>query len=302
MNKKVEGTIQLDGLIEGKLGDIEDAEERLRDWIASAGAERLSFSLEIQGNSFSILASGDPIAAAALGPDPAGRISGLLRELMNVFPPTGRAGLFSTLRSVEYRPGQEVQTIYLIGPGDVNVQERIIDAETVAAPQAASPREKLRLVLMGLLAAVAVFGISTLFIDYRGTLSRLRDSLRPMSAEMIAVEAGDFAEYFTIEGKEIDRRHEALVLKIKRLDAFPLTDEDVDAAITAAGGSTTKRLALEALLKGYVRCEYYDAKGAYLGHEPLRIKAIAQAGEGEPARVPVGIPSKQPVRKIVLTY
>jgi len=302
---KIEGTLVLDGLIEGRLGGVEQAEDRLEDWVSLAREAGLPFSLEITGNRFSLLAGGTPIEVARLGPDPTARIADALRELLRVFTPDAGAGVFSTVRSTEYRPGQEVQTLYLVGPqGDVQEQQRTVEAETVAPRRPRTRREKVRLVLTGLAIAGVLVGLSALVVPYRDILFRLKGRMLPLSTKDLSVEAPAFEGLFTLgEERKLDRKRGALVLQATPAADLPRTDDEFTRAIEAARDSARRRLALEALLRGYLRCEYFDGEGAFLGASWVRVKALRMAApRSRGATLYVPLPRDLPVRRIVLTY
>ena len=103
MSDKVEGTVVLDGLLEGKLPPTPDAADRLREWIRDVRSLGVRFSLDIEGGAFSILPENRPISVSAFGEAPADAIVNALNQLLKVFPVGQRGQLFSTLRSVEYR-------------------------------------------------------------------------------------------------------------------------------------------------------------------------------------------------------
>jgi len=150
MSEKVEGTVVLDGLIEGKLPDEPGAEEVLRQWLDFAASLKLKFNLEMDGNSFSILADDKPIPAEDLGPRPEERIADALGQLVKAVAAQQGRRVFSTLRSTEYLPGCEVQTIYGLGPdGTVQRSERTLQAETTPPPRRLTRREKGKALFTG---------------------------------------------------------------------------------------------------------------------------------------------------------
>ena len=300
MTRRVEGTFILDGLVEGPLPDQPDAEERLRGWVALAGSRGLRFSLEVEGARFSILADNRP-REAARWPDGVGDpMAEALRDLLVIFPREQRAGLVSTVRSVEYRPGQEVQTLYAVRPdGQIRVQERRIDAETVAPPEPVSSRAKLKLAGLGVAVALAAFGISALFVDYGKLFDSVVESLTPFDADKLQVEAGRFGDYFTIEKKAGGRGNRSVVLTLKRTRRYPTDAAATEKLAAEAGKGLAGRLALEAVVKGYVRCEYFDAKGLLLG---FSIERIADLRDKETIDLALPMPRNGRLVRVVLTY
>jgi len=63
MSDKTEGTIVLDGLIEGRLPDDPSIEDKLEQWLEFVGQLGLRFNLEVTGSSFSLLPDSTPVRA-----------------------------------------------------------------------------------------------------------------------------------------------------------------------------------------------------------------------------------------------
>lgn len=300
MSEKVEGTIVLDGLIEGKLPDTPGAEQLLREWIEFAAGASLKFSLELEGASFNILAANTPIAAGPLGPKPAVQIAGTLAELLKVFPPGQGHGAFSTLRSVEYRRGMAVQTLYTIAAdGTVNTQERTVDAQTTAPPEPVSRREILRMAVFGVGVAAIVLAVSSIFVDYGDLWARIVEGATPFRAEELKVDAAAFKDYFTVESKAKARGGKAVVLTLKRTKDFPLDAAAIDKLPAAKGDSLTARLALEAIARGYVRCERFGKDDEFLGFTMQRISGLRQT---ETIQLAIPLPIKKRLTRLAITY
>lgn len=277
MNDKTEGTLVLDGLLEGKSSRLPELGDRLREWIAAAESLGLRFSLETDGNSFSILADNRTVQADDLDPVPSERIAAALNELLKVFSNEEQKQIFSTLRSVEYRRGMEVQTLYAVGPdGKIHTRERIIDASTTPAPRRLTRKEKLRIGAVGLLVAGLVFSISAIFVDYRALFRSIIEDITPLDAEVLKVDMESFKDYFTVEKRAYDRRNKAVVLTLKRGKAFPLNESDFKRLLAGAGEHLSARLTIEALARGYVLCEFYDNKNKFLGFSHQRISQLRE--------------------------
>ncbi len=275
MNERLEGTLVLDGLIEGKLPDRPDAKALLGEWIAAAAGAKLRFHLEIDGESFNLLADKRPIEAAELGPAPADAIAEALGELLKIFPPGAPGEVLSTLRSVEFRPGREVQTLYAVGAGGrIEARQRTVDAKTTPRPEPMTGRQKLRLALVGVLVALLVLAVSAIFVDYRALFGRIFEQIAPFDAEAVAVNAPAFGGYFAVEKKASARGGSALVLTLKRGKDFPTKAADYDRLLKRAGESLPDRLAVEALARGYVRCECFDKKGKFLDWSVHRVSGL----------------------------
>ena len=274
MAEKVEGTFYLDGLIEGPIPSVPDAEEKLRTWTRQTARQNLRFSLEVDGGTFSLLGSTHRVPVDTLIESPKHAVIHAMEELLRAFPPTERTNLVSTVHSIEYRVNLEVQTLYAIGPdGSVQTRQRNVETKTTAPPQPLSRKQKLKMVLMGLLITVALVGISAFFIDYRGMIADIVDELTPLDVTQIEVNTDPFTEYFTISQKTINKKNRTLVLTLHREAGFPLNVSELQRAYDQAT-KLPLRLTLEALAQGYVRCERFDKDGLFLDVSLVRIEPL----------------------------
>jgi hypothetical protein len=300
MSQQIEGTIILDGLLEGRFAGGAFTAADLRQWAGRAARRNLHVSVETDGDSFSVLGERRAVAAGDLGEDPARAIAEALNELLADMPPQTRAGAMSTLRSIEYRKGEEVQTLYALGPGGaVEVRQRVVDAKTTAPLKPPTRGQKLRMALTGLGAAMLVFLASSVFVDYRAMFSRIVENVMPFNAADVVVDIGPYGECFTVAKKELAGGGKALVLTLKRGKAFPLTDGDVQRLFDQAKDAPS-RLVADSLARGYVRCECFDKDGKFLCFSMLRIAGLRKDQTQEAA---VPLPAEGPrVAKLVFTY
>jgi len=300
MKERVEGTIVLDGLLEGRLvGDTFTAAD-LRRWAERAAEKHLHFSVEVDGGTFSILGLRTAVASDDVGMDPARVIAAELEDLLADMPLEVRSSALSTLRSTEYRKGEEIQTLYVLVPGGgLDVRQRSVQADTAAPAEPLTGKQKVRIALVGLAVAVAIFLVSSVFVDYRAMLSRAAESFTPLSAADIAVDTGPFAGSFTVAKKELSRDPKALVLTLKRTDSYPRTDEDLQKRFDQAKDIRSHML-VESLARGCVRCECFDKEGKFLYSAIVRIGELRSKEKLEAA---VALPAEGPrVAKVVLTY
>ncbi len=303
MTTRVEGTLVLDGLIEGAVPRTDDGEALLRKWVQFAAASHLHFSVEFEGPSFSILPDDRPIPVERIGGDPARRIRETLQELLKIFPAgPPRGAVFSTLHSTEYRPHLEVQTLYVIQPdGTVDARQRTATARTVPPPRPLSLRQRLAMVAVGLVLAAALLGLSALFVDYGALLRGIDEGLHPFDADGTTVENGPFTAYFTVDRVRPVGGGRAALLTLRRTPAFPTCPETIDDLLRAGRQSESPRdlLAAEALAQGYVRVELFGAHGQFVGFSLHRIAALRT---DETVELLVPLPSDRRVTRIVLTY
>lgn len=295
MSENVEGTFVVDGLIEGRLPARPDADRLIRAWAAFAEQSGRRFHVEVEGNTFSLLPDNTPRRASET--DPARAIAAIFEELLKLFRPAEAQCVLSTLRSVEYRRGQAVQSLYMLRPdGTLEVRQRSVPMPTVPPPRAARLRDKLRPASAGVAAAaLLLLAVSAWFIDYRTILRTAWRAWVPPDAAAVRVENGAFEEFFHVEKRTLTHSGE-WVLSLRRTERFPRTPEQA-AALNAAESNASRRLALQALAVGYIRCEYLDEEGRFLGGVPLRIKPLRQAETMEAAA-----PLPRGARQAVLTY
>lgn len=270
-----EGTIVFDGLIEGRVPADPDGERKVREWVSFAEKAGLSFQIQVEGDSFGLLASRTPVDAKALGPDPAARVTEALTQLVKALPVADRAEVFSTLRSVETRPGQEVQTVYVVaGGGRVESRERVVEAETLPPEPPVTTKEKVKVALIGLVVLVGVVGITSLFVDWRSVFSGLWHRVAPLSEEKVVVDGARFSDWLTVESKRVEGESRVVVVKVRRTARFPGAS---GSPADAPPADVEKRLAWEAVLRGWLRAEVFDEKGRFVSHDDVRVAGLKDA-------------------------
>lgn len=300
-HSNVEGTFRLDGLIEGRV-PAEGGVERLKEWVALARKTGLRFSLEVEGDSFSLLGEPDPVSAEGLAPKPAKAVQQALEQLARAFTADEATQLFSTLRSSEFAPGIEVQTVYAFQPGGgVEFREREVETETVAPIGPLTRKELVKRIGLGVLVFLAIFGISAIFVDYKALLGELTEAAMPVDESSLGLDATAFERWFVIEKVEARRikgGHE-FALTLKRTEQFPTGEELFEREYREAGSDYRRRLALDALARGYLRCEFYDAEDAFLGFGLARVADLRRAAT---IRIVVPLPKRVRPHRIVLRY
>ncbi|MCE5326761.1 MAG: hypothetical protein LLG01_10120 [Planctomycetaceae bacterium] len=300
MSNKIEGTLIVEGLIEGRLSQNPQARGDMQQWLAAAKGQGVTFSLEIDGNRFSLLGDNTPVHMSP-GVGPGDKIiTETLTALLELFPASERPALDSTVRSIEYRHNEEVQTLYVVGPdGRIHSTQRTAAARTVAPLQPLSVGGKLKLAGIGLGIAALAIGVSTLFIDYRAWFGDLSDRMLAVDANQIAVEASAFNTLLTVGAKKLTRQDQSVVLEVT-LDAakdFPADDAALEAMLKKPDLPLRKRLAVEALARGYVRCDIYDKKGAAIAAIMPRLPALV-AGKSAILQIPLPA-SVRPARILI---
>jgi len=300
MNANVEGTIIVEGMVEGTLPGVDSPETWLRDWVSLASQAGFRFSLEIEGGRFSLLADETPLSAARIGPDPADTLREALATFFSGIPQADRGSVFSTVRSVEFKPGTETQTLYTANPdGTVSVEQRTLQTQTVSPEKPLTREQKL----MGALIAVGVLSVVLVVLALTGVLQSVaRDFWRavvPLDTAVIEVDTSAYGGRLgSGEVKVAPGGQRMLVVVIERGDDYPESPADLEKALAEAA-NIGERLALEALAKGYIRCEVFDAKGKFYAQKSCRVKALATDDKVE---VLVPLPRRERPDRIVVTY
>jgi hypothetical protein len=273
MDERREGTFRLDGIIEGPVPGTTDGPVDLRRWASSATRNQVAFSLEVDGGTFSALAMDTVASVTAVG-SVEDAVSGQLDAMLQVFPPAQRTAVCSTVRSMEYQPGSEIQTLYAVGPdGQIHTEQRRIDAHTTRPPEPLTGKEKLRVGLTALMIFGVLFAISTIFVDYRGMWQNMKDKATSLDQEQIEWVNPAYKPYFVVDQAEFPKRS-LLRLTMSRTEAFPTTPEKLE-ALSASAKTVQDRLVVDALGRGYLRGEWADKEGKILGVVPLRIRGLS---------------------------
>jgi hypothetical protein len=260
----------LDGLIEGPLPDSDEAADTLNDWVHFSRQLGLNFKLDMDGNMFSLLADNAPFSASQLGPEPEGKVGEALEQLAEALSGPGPNRIFSTLRSVRYEPGEEVQAVYAMKPdGSVDVEQRSVEADTTEPAPPLSLKEKVQagLIAVGILALV--FGVTAFFVPYGQLWDRLVNTVTPTRVTEMDVDAGPLRGLLTFKPKEV--KGDVLWVEVDAGEGYPADEAALEAAWQAARTDPRMHLALESVMSGYVRCEMFDQEGKCVAIQSVRI-------------------------------
>ena len=300
MSEAIEGTLLLDGLIEGRLPDDPDVRDKVEQWVEFAKEVNLGFTCDITGSSFSLLPDNEPIQVSRLGDTPDDTIKQALDQLLEQLPADMRSGVFSTLRSCEYKRNEEVQSVYGVNPdGTIEVAKRTVEAETVAPPEPISLGTKVKFGLFGLLLAVVLIGMTYFLPGTNRLWKSAEQAVNPPEPSEIVVAEGAFKPYFTVSNKEVDGGKRKLIVTLKRTDAYPKNNKEIDAAAQAAGTSVSKRLVVEAIAKGYLRVDLLGPEVGYYATAELRIGALSKREE---IQVAVPLPTRHKLDRVYFRY
>ncbi len=148
---KTSGTFRIEGMLQGPMpNDGGECQSKINAWMAAAKQKGLAFSLDGTGGQFSLLAENRTMRSSTLadGGGVSASLKVIFEKALECFPVQDRMGLFSTLRSIEYRPGSEVQSIYaVVPPGSIDFQERVLDADTAVPAPELTQQGKIKIAL-----------------------------------------------------------------------------------------------------------------------------------------------------------
>jgi len=298
MSEKIEGTLILDGMMEGAPAGLEDLRDELQQWVERARELKFPFHLEIDGGSFNLLADPDAIEITELSEEPAEAVSLALNAFLEIFPPEQRVVILSTIRSMEYRKGEEIQTVYAVGPdGTIHTRQRILDTETTEAIQPLTRRDKIRLGIIGLGITALVVGISAFFVDYPAFFQNAIEKMTPLNPDTVQVEADRFTDYFSIQEKAKGPGSRSIVLTLQRTKTFPKTDDEVNQRAEKIKSDFVAGETLKAIHSGYLRFELFNKKDELVKSCQRRIAGLR---EKETVEVDLPLGSKGwPVRIVI---
>ncbi len=279
MSEKTIGTFVLDGLLQGDLpGGESNILNQVQAVISGLEEKGLSFSLEYQGNQFSLLPANDPLPQSLL---PNGNVTDgltqVLTEIIKPFPPPHRPRLLSTIRSVHYLPNEEVQAIYAINnAGIVECQTRSIDAATTAPPDKLTTAGKLQVALTGLAILLALFFLSSFFIDYKAWYQELTFKMTPLKPGDITLDAGAYAGLIQIKVSDIKWKR-GLILEAKRGPQWPSPDALVG---DLSQRKWTTFLSLQNIHRARLPYELRDKEGLLVRSSTLDISPLHEKATG----------------------
>ena len=297
-SRRIEGTFYLDGLLEGPLFSADD-ENIINAFVKQAKAAGLSFHAALDAGRFSLLADTQPVQIRPGGESADVRVVRCLNEFLKNYSPEECMKLMSTLRSVEYIPGHEVQTLYGIKPdGTAAVEQRTVRADTISPAQPPNWRYKLKLAVVLAVVLCAAIGVSSFFVPYRDIARRLIEQARPFKIQDLKVDAGDYAEFFSVEAMELDRCDEIIRILCKASQKYPATEDELNKLWKSSADSVSQRLAVEALKRNYVRCEFFDRDGDFRGQQLCYMRWKADKKEV----FTIVIPFRRYLGRVRITY
>ncbi len=254
---QLEDTYILEGMIQGPMPASGESAAKLEAIGSTLGGKNKHFSFQRESGQFSLLADEkvhdlrtlSPLALSSV-------IQQTLETLMEHFTPPERMRVYSTLRSREFRPGSELQTLYMVvPPGMVRVETRDTPAEVAARPRPMTGKEK---VFLGIAAAGMLalgISISAFFVDYGALFGRAITTLKGTKLESLKVETPGLDDYLKVEATGLNTTKDTLTLTLRR---GPKWTEGIQTTAPPASADWQTTLALGALRKRYVAVMLFD--------------------------------------------
>ena len=209
-----ENTYRLEGLIQGPLPPGPDGLSVIKKLTADFNRNGLRLSACFDDSQFKLTAENvtrDTEEIHPLEVDLMGHHA--LEKLLAAYPPELRMQVFSTLRSREYRPDLEVQSVYLvIYPGQVKVERREVAAEVAPRPAPLSVKNQFAYIA----AAVGILAFlgwaSTSLVEYRDLGEQKLSTLRGTRVEDLRVDDKSLVGFVRIVETDIAKQPESVII------------------------------------------------------------------------------------------
>ncbi len=296
-DENIQGTFRIDGVVQGR--DIgEPFAGELARWTRRMRRDHgLRFSLQADAGGFDLLAVArelwvEEVTGGQERPDELLRAA--LADLLAMAPERARPTLSSTLRSVEIVEGAEVRTTYdVAADGSVRASRSEQPARTVA-PRRGPGRQRKAFWITVIVVVVLALGAWSYLNRQAGP-----GNAAAADANALTIETGPFETYLSVVDKAPGPKPASLRLTVRRAEAYPADANALAALWRASADSPTDRLAIESLLRGYVRCEFYDAEGVWQGFSIVRIAPLA---ETETVELLIRLPREPAAKTLRITY
>jgi hypothetical protein len=219
-----ENTYRLEGLIQGPLPPGSDGLSVIKKLTADFNRNGLRLSVCIDDSQFKLTAENVTRDTEEIHPLEVDlMVHHALEKLLAAYPPELRMQIFSTLRSREYRPGLEVQSIYLIiYPGQVKVERREVTAEVEPRPAPLSAKNQFGY-LVAAAGILALLGwASTSLVEYRDLGEQKLSTFRGTRLEDLRVDDKSLVGFVRIVETDIAKQPESsIILTLRKGTKWP---------------------------------------------------------------------------------
>jgi len=266
----VAGTYRLDGMLQGPLPPVPGMAGDFQAWTESARSAGLHFHLSTEGPGFAMVT--DPAVRQTSGlpsTDLAKLVEDALEALISLVPEESRGGLFSTVRSEEFRPGMAIQVVYAVRPdGRVASQRREVAVDT-AEPRPELTVAAFRRFLKPVAALLAIMLAASYFlVDYRKLFTSARERVTPLAKEEVTIDLSGAGKLLEIELTAVDPSRSSLRFHLKR-------GADWDRALASTPQESLTNwpefAARLAIHQGRMGIEFLDKDGNLLGNGTIHL-------------------------------
>ena len=209
-----ENTYRLEGLIQGPLPPGPDGLSVIKKLTADFNRNGLRLSACFDDSQFKLTAENVTRDTEEIHPLEVDlMVHHALEKLLAAYPADLRMQIFSTLRSREYRPDLEVQSVYLvIYPGQVKVERREVAAEVAPRPAPLSVKNQFAYIA----AAVGILAFlgwaSTSLVEYRDLGEQKLSTLRGTRVEDLRVDDKSLVGFVRIVETDIAKQPESVII------------------------------------------------------------------------------------------
>ena len=209
-----ENTYRLEGLIQGPLPPGPDGLSVIKKLTADFNRNGLRLSACFDDSQFKLTAENVTRDTEEIHPLEVDlMVHHALEKLLAAYPADLRMQIFSTLRSREYRPDLEVQSVYLvIYPGQVKVERREVAAEVAPRPAPLSVKNQFAYIA----AAVGILAFlgwaSTSLVEYRDLGEQKLSNLRGTRVEDLRVDDKSLVGFVRIVETDIAKQPESVII------------------------------------------------------------------------------------------
>jgi hypothetical protein len=267
-------------MLQGPLPPVPGMETDFQAWIESAKSAGLHFHLSTDGPGFALVT--DP-AVRPTSRLPSGDLAKLVEDaleaVVSLVPEASRRGLFSTVRSEEFRSGLAIQVVYAIRPdGRIASQRREVAVET-AEPRPELTLASVRRMLKPLAALLAVALVASFFlVDYRKLFTTARERVSPLAKEEVSIDLSAAGKLLELELTAVDSSRSALRFHLKRGADWDRALASSPKESLASWPEFAARLAVQ---QGRMTVEFLDKEGGLLGNGSLQFGELHRKPESD---------------------